>query len=194
MHALCFNAGNGRKSGSMGFLACCAVAMGNRPQGSINFWDVPNLLLQKFPAPEFSASVKIQLPTENSAEQCAGLIVMGMDYSRLSLMRKGDGMILQHIICKDAPSGQRETITQTVSIEGDSAILQVQVCAPNAKCRFHYSLDGKQFIPIGEEFIARTGKWIGAKAGLYCVSNFESPGGGHADCHWFRIAPGVHSA
>jgi beta-xylosidase len=50
------------------------------PEDYINFWDVPNLLLQKFPAPEFSATSKVSATLINEGDK-AGFIVMGMDYS-----------------------------------------------------------------------------------------------------------------
>jgi hypothetical protein len=47
---------------------------------------VPNLLLQKLPAPTFTVTTKIDatglLPDEE-----AGLVMMGMDYSYLAIVR-----------------------------------------------------------------------------------------------------------
>ena len=38
----------------------------------------------------------------------------------------------------------------------------------DAICTFSYSTDGVEFIPVGKSFTAAPGKWIGAKAGLFC--------------------------
>ena len=46
----------------------------------VNFWEVPNLLMQKFPAEEFTATTKLTFTAKQNGEQ-AGLIVMGWDYS-----------------------------------------------------------------------------------------------------------------
>ena len=48
------------------------------PDGFKNFWDLPNLLLQKFPAPEFTAGTKLTFTARTDDEQ-TGLIVMGLD-------------------------------------------------------------------------------------------------------------------
>ncbi|MBP1593589.1 MAG: Beta-xylosidase [Bacteroidetes bacterium] len=38
-----------------------------------------------------------------------------------------------------------------------------------------------------DEFIARQGKWIGAKIGLFCVNPNQSGNKGWVDVDWFRI-------
>ena len=43
-------------SASLRLLRLCNIAT---PQVSQNLWDVPNLLLQKFPGPEFTATTKV---------------------------------------------------------------------------------------------------------------------------------------
>lgn len=45
-----------------------------------NFWEVPNLLMQKFPAEEFTATAKLKVSAKDDG-QLSGLIVMGWDYS-----------------------------------------------------------------------------------------------------------------
>ena len=41
----------------------------------VNFWEVPNLLLQKFPAEEFAATTKLKVVAKADGQQ-SGLIVM----------------------------------------------------------------------------------------------------------------------
>ena len=43
----------------------------------VNFWEVPNLLLQKFPAEEFTATTKLKVVAKADGQQ-SGLIVMGL--------------------------------------------------------------------------------------------------------------------
>ena len=52
----------------------------------MNFWEVPNLLMQKFPAEEFTATTKLTFTAKQDGEQ-AGIIVMGWDYSYLSIRK-----------------------------------------------------------------------------------------------------------
>lgn len=57
----------------------------------------------------------------------------------------------------------------------------------DAVCIFSYSLDGRKWQPIGEEFTARPGKWIGAKVGLFCNRHHSKNDSGWMEAEWFRI-------
>ena len=68
-----------------------------------NLWDLPNLLLQKFPANRFTATAKLTfLPSDAIIGERTGLVVMGMDYAMLSLEKTALGFSLSEISCKDA--------------------------------------------------------------------------------------------
>ena len=59
--------------------------------------------------------------------------------------------------------------------------------SPDSKCQFSYSTDGKKFKNLGKEFIAREGKWIGAKVGFFCTRPVSNNDGGMMSIDWFRI-------
>ncbi len=58
---------------------------------------------------------------------------------------------------------------------------------PNASCIFSFSLDGEHFTNIENPFDAKEGGWIGAKIGLFCTKDFNTPAGGFADVDFFTI-------
>ncbi|MBS1656369.1 MAG: glycoside hydrolase, partial [Bacteroidetes bacterium] len=159
-----------------------------RPQNSKNFWDVPDLLLQKFPAPDFTATTKIKLTTDIPDKQ-AGLIIMGGDYSYLSVKKEKEGFSLSQVICHDAEKGGEEKTVDKRTIDNNWIWLRVKIKGPDASCYFSYSTDGKTFADIGEPFTATVGKWIGARVGIFCNAPFEAKNGGYADFDWFRITP-----
>lgn len=163
----------------------------------VNFWEVPNLLMQKFPAEEFTATTKLTFTAKQDGEQ-TGIIVMGWDYSYLSIRKEGDQFILQQAVCKDAEQQNPEQIKELANIpvehlkmpgvadnEWQTVYLQVKV-RKGAVCTFAYSLDGKKYTTVGEPFTARQGKWIGAKVGVFCVTPNEG-NRGWADVDWFRM-------
>jgi len=156
------------------------------PAPEANFWQVPNLLLQKFPAPDFTATAKVRLVPEQQNIR-GGLVVFGDDYSALELAVKEGTKILRLIVCMQAETGSREGLAAEIPIQTDTLILRVQVSSPNALCQFSYSLDGKEFVPAGRPFPAKPGRWVGAKVGLYCVSQAGSRAGGYLDVDWFRV-------
>ena len=153
--------------------------------------------MQKFPAEEFTATTKLTFTAKQNGEQ-AGLIVMGWDYSYLSIRKAGDKFILQQAVCKDAERQNPEQVKGLASIpveylkmpgvadnEWKTVYLRVKV-RRGAVCTFAYSLDGKKYTTVGEAFTARQGKWIGAKVGVFCVTPNEG-NRGWADIDWFRM-------
>lgn len=163
----------------------------------VNFWEVPNLLLQKFPAEEFTATTKLKVSAKDDG-QMSGLIVMGWDYAYLGVEKSGEGFILKYVQCKDAEQKTPEK-TSVVGILDKCRTFEAGLY-PNyeidiylrvkievgGKCSFYYSTDGKRFHNAGDTFIARQGKWIGAKVGLFSVAPYGKERG-WVDADWFRI-------
>lgn len=158
------------------------------PEGEKNLWNVPNLLTQKFPAPNFAATTKVKLVPEEAREgKTAGLLVMGLDHASLVVTNKPDGFYVQLRKAEKADKGGEEKILFETRLKKNEAYLKVQIQEPNGLCRFSYSENGRDFTKAGEIFQARPGKWIGAKVGLYSISASKAPRGGYADFEWFRI-------
>ena len=155
------------------------------PEDSKNFWDVPNLLLQKFPAPEFTATTKLTLTPRFEGEKF-GLIVMGLDYSYISVVNRQERLFVTQTTCLNADSGGKEVETNAVDLKERSFYLRVKV-ENEAVCRFSFSSDGKTFAPVGNSFKAKPGRWIGAKVGLFFVRNGKFNDAGSADIDWFHI-------
>jgi len=162
-----------------------------------SLWDAPALLLQKFPAPYFSATTKLTFTPFVKGER-TGLVVMGMNYASLIVENTEGGLTLNQITCLKADKGSPEKINATVPITSSTVYLKVEIRQskiankerinePKALCTFSYSMDGKSFSPIGETFTAREGLWIGAKVGIYCSRPKASNDSGYADVDWFRV-------
>ena len=156
-----------------------------RPEAARNFWEVPNLLLQKFPGPLFTATAKVNfMPLATGHE--TGLIVMGLDYAYLSLLQKDDGLYAGETVVKDADQGTAETRVAEQLVSGNEFYLRVTV-AEGAVASFSLSSDGQHFTTLGEPFRARQGRWIGAKLGLFAVRPSDSGKAGYADYDWVRL-------
>lgn len=148
------------------------------PKEYHNLWDLPNLLLQKFPSNRFKATAKLTfLPSDAINGERTGLVVMGMDYGMLSLEKTDKGFTLSQVSCKNADKKGEEKVHASVPLTDGELFLRVEV-APDASCRFSYSEDGKKFVPLGNSFTAREGKWIGAKMGLFCSRPVRNNDGG----------------
>jgi beta-xylosidase len=165
-----------------GWLRLNAVAM---PPDATNLWLVPNLLLQKLPAEQFTVTAMLDASRLSIGGQ-TGLIIMGMDYSYLGVKQTAAGCRLAKVVCHNANSGGRDVEEASADALGGLLYLRAQV-NPGAACDFAYSFDGRQFTSIGRTFRARAGRWIGAKVGLFCVCQPAAPPSGSADFDWFRF-------
>ena len=163
----------------------------------VNFWEVPNLLLQKTPADKFTATTKLRF-TSKADGQMGGLIMMGLDYSALVVRRVGKEFQLLQITCKGADKGntQTEQLIATLKPTAEDKIdykpgihmdIYMRLTVDNSKLQFAYSLDGKKYKPCGTEFQMREGKWIGAKFGYVSVDPNPKSDRGCLDADWIRI-------
>ncbi len=150
-----------------------------------NLWDVPNLLLQKFPAEEFTMTAKLDFKPRLDGEKVA-LVIMGVDYAYLGITNKGNSLSLAYSTCKPADKGTPEEEKSIGTISSPTIYLRVNV-SKGAKCSFSYSEDGANFKEAASGFTAQPGRWIGAKAGLFCTRTTKTNDSGFADVDWFRV-------
>ena len=157
------------------------------PQNYKSLWDIPNLLLQKFPSNSFTATAKITFnPSSRIKGERTGLVVMGMDYALLSLVNTENGLVLSQNECLKADREGTEITHASVNLNSNTLYLRVKV-QPNSVCTFSYSTDGERFQTLGKPFTAREGKWIGAKTGLFCSRPISNNDGGCVEVDWFRF-------
>ncbi|MFC6998916.1 glycoside hydrolase family 43 protein [Rufibacter roseus] len=157
------------------------------PEGAKNLWDVPNLLLQKFPAETFTATTKLKFTTNPKLQtERVGLLVMGADYAHVSLVSKADGLYVAYASALKADKGTPEKEQIIGKLNGNEVYFRVKV-GKDAKCQFSYSQDGQNFQNVGSTFTAVPGRWIGAKVGLFATRQDKINDSGFADVDWFRI-------
>lgn len=170
------------------------------PENFVNFWDIPNLLLQKLPAPVFTATTKLSAVLLNEGDK-AGLIMMGWDYAHIALVKTKESYAVAYTICKEAEQGTSEKTVSTndlkkikvneiynykTLIPSVEIWLRIQV-ADGGICTFAYSVDGKSFQSFPETFKARQGKWIGAKTGLFILNKERGTSRSWVDADWFNV-------
>ena len=162
---------------------------GQLPEYFKNYWDVPNLLLQKFPAETFTATTKLKFTANPKLQdERTGLIVMGENYAYVSLVSKPDGLYLTHNTATKADKGTPEKEEILGKLNGNEVYFRVSV-SKDAACQFSYSEDGTSFKSVGVPFTAVPGRWIGAKVGLFATRPGKTNDSGYADVDWFRITP-----
>ena len=166
-------------------------------EGWKNFWEVPNMLLQKTPADAFTVTTKLRF-TSKADGQFGGLIMMGLDYSALVVRRVGSEFQLVQMTCKAADKGKPQTENVIATLKptavdkidykpGIHEDIYLRLKVKDSKMTFAWSQDGKKFKDCGDEFQMREGKWIGAKFGYLSVETNQKADRGWVDADWIRI-------
>ena len=162
-----------------------------------NFWEVPNLLLQKTPADEFTVITKIRM-TSKADGQFGGLIMMGLDYSAIVVKRVGRQFQLIQMTCQAADKGNPQTENVIATLEptaedktdykpGIHEDIFLRLTVSHSKVRFAWSQNGKKFTDCGDEFLMKEGKWIGAKFGFISAETDPKCDRGWVDADWIRV-------
>ncbi len=174
------------------------------PENAKTIYDLPNLLLQKFPARNFTATAKVQFfPRKKNGKlmegERAGIVVMGYNFGTLSLMSRKDGIYLVQTECYKANKGGEESEVEAVKVDDGKEMylrMRLDYTGPKvpkqkpdytAEATFYYSFDGKKYTKIGNPVKVDVGHWIGAKFGMYCSRSWSSNDSGWLDIDWFRV-------
>jgi len=152
-----------------------------------NLWLVPNLLLQKFPTLNFTATTKI-IANYNHKGEIGGLVVFGNEWAfigieninqkeyKISMFTGNYNQCNDLSVCHESDTLKTNTFYLKVSV--------IEGCI----CKFSYSIDNTNFKPIGTYFNAKPGRWIGAKVGLFSINReITDIKNGYIDIDWFRI-------
>ena len=172
-----------------------------------NLWPVPNMLLQKTPADEFTVTAKLRF-TSKADGQMGGIIMMGHNYQALVVRRVGHEFQLLLLTCQDADRGkpQQEELVTTLKPTAEDKIdykpgihedIYLRMRVSNAEAgqahggkplvSFAWSQNGKQFKPCGQQYDMKQGKWIGAKFGFVAVDTNPKTDRGWIDADWIRV-------
>ena len=172
-----------------------------------NLWPVPNMLLQKTPADEFTVTAKLRF-TSKADGQMGGIIMMGHNYQALVVRREGKEFKLLILTCQDADRGkaQQEEVVATLKPTAEDKTdykpgihediyLRLRVSNAEAgvahggkpRVSFAWSLNGKKFTPCGSQYEMKQGKWIGAKFGFVAVDTNPKTDRGWIDADWIHV-------
>jgi len=153
------------------------------------YGDMPNLLLQKWPAPEFSCVTKLDLSHLENGDE-AGVISMGMSYGLITFRRDG-GQLTPCFITgvqkygKILPDMTEETekplpaiafeqaqaiyVRYTVKRTGTRDLNASEKNFPLELVTIEYGTDGNSYQAAGS-MTAVPGRWVGVKNGVFCCS------------------------
>ncbi|HTF84285.1 MAG TPA: glycoside hydrolase 43 family protein [Cellvibrio sp.] len=152
-----------------------------------SLWPTASLLLQKFPAPEFSVTTRVTLNGLATGDR-AGLLVYGYHYGWIGLRKEGDKTQLVYATCYDAMSDRAERIRFREDVNTDSVYLRVEM-REEGKAEFSFSVDGKHYRTVSGLFRADRGRWVGGKIGLFSSSDVGNDPKRYGDFEFFEVNP-----
>ncbi len=160
------------------------------------YGDMPNLLLQKWPAPEFSCVTELDLSQLADGDE-AGVISMGMTYGLVTFRKAVDklypyfvtgvqkfGKILVEETTEEETaleplkigSEGRIFVRCTVKRTGTRDLSESEKGFPLETVTFEYGINAADYKKAGE-VVAVPGRWVGAKCGMFCASQNEGSAG-----------------
>ncbi len=135
--------------------------------------DVPNLLLQKWPAPEFQITTCLEL--ENMADgDAAGMVSQCGHYTGLAVVRRGENYYLQQRTGNWANGDEvridlRELSGLNPQGQTPKRLYLRMYVRKETYVSFAVSLDEEHFEMVGETVEAAPGRWVGVKTGLFAI-------------------------
>lgn len=158
------------------------------PDAATNYYQVPNLLLQKLPGESFTVDTKMTFgPNENKLGERAGILIMGRSYASLALEDREDGIYLVYNISDDAQYGNPEKEIFSKKMDSSTIYFKISVTA-DGMAKFSYSENGRRFKTLDTSFKIVRGHWIGAKVGLFNTRQKTTNNSGFADFDYFRFS------
>ncbi|MCD8037600.1 MAG: glycoside hydrolase 43 family protein [Lachnospiraceae bacterium] len=160
------------------------------------YGDMPNLLLQKWPAPEFTCITRLDLSGLSDYDE-AGVISMGMRYGLITFQRRSDMLVPRYVTGeqkygKILPVETVETATElepidmrradeiyvryTVKRTGTRDLSKSERDFPLETVTIEYGTDAEGFIKAGE-MASVPGRWVGVKNGVFCASQKDGSTG-----------------
>ncbi len=152
------------------------------------YGDIPNLLLQKWPAPEFECVTKIDIFGLTGGDE-TGVISMGMEYGVLSFCKMGSCYRVKTVkgvqkfennlvsetkedenIVSELPLDTKEVyVKYLVERIGTRNLSQEERNFPEEKVSLYFGTDGYTY-EKAFEMISVPGRWVGVKNGVFCLS------------------------
>ncbi|WP_338766941.1 glycoside hydrolase 43 family protein [Massilia sp. METH4] len=139
-----------------------------------SFWEARNSLTQRAIGPLSSPTVVLDAGGLKDGD-VAGLALLNLPYATLGVEKTAGGLSV-------AVFDQMKNATKRVPLKAPRVWLRADADFLTEKARFSYSVDGKTFVPVGDEF-TMVFQLVTFQGGRYALFNYNTAGseGGVAD-------------
>ncbi len=135
--------------------------------------DISNLLIQKWPAPNFVITTKLHL--ENMAEgDVAGMVSQCANYTALMVKKENGQLVLEQ---RSGHWTKDDEVRERLgAVEADTIYIRMRV-EKETHVSFEIGYDEEHFSPTGKVIEAAPGRWVGVKVGLTAINEMGNKGG-----------------
>ena len=166
----------------------------------VNLWSVPNLYLKKFEGETGADTLRATISATADGQQ-SGLVIMGRSYCRIAFILSGGRFTVARSLCQDADQGGKEVTEKIATVDARRFNAGAKDCytcdvtfliryKKGVVCALSYSVNGEPYTEAVDGYLAREGKWIGAKYGVYSLAP-EGGGRGWIDLK-YKLSPDAH--
>ncbi|MCM1099821.1 MAG: glycoside hydrolase 43 family protein [Clostridium sp.] len=142
---------------------------------NLQLCDTPNLLIQKWPAPDFKITTLLHLDRMQEGDM-AGMVSQCGHYTGLAVVKR-DG---KYMLCQRTGDWTKDNearqYLEMPALQGDVICLRMRV-RDEKYVSFEAGANEEHLIPVGETVEATPGRWVGVKAGLFAVNESGRTGG-----------------
>lgn len=152
---------------------------------STSIANVPNLLLQKWIAPEFSAVTELMCATVEEGS-VAGMVSLGVDYGAAAIRRREGSLSIISVsgsqTFKNEKAYSEDTVVELTNIDSTvekvffrNRVESLPVVEKNVTRNMiylDYSLDGTNYENV-LAYEATAGRWVGVKNGIFCCHEIK---------------------
>ncbi|MCR5215626.1 MAG: glycoside hydrolase 43 family protein [Lachnospiraceae bacterium] len=169
-----------------------------KPEESIS--DAPNLLLQKWVLPEFTAETKMTLD-QLQPNDFVGMVSMGMTYGAVGVRKSAKGLELVKVLGSQHFSNEKSHPEDTDEVVATlpnlseiyfrntvKSLEPKEEFVPREEISFSVSTDGEHYTDL-LSFESQAGRWVGVKNGVFAIheqGDTQDPAGNTA-VDYFRI-------
>lgn len=152
---------------------------------STSIANVPNLLLQKWIAPEFSAVTELMCATLEEGS-VAGMVSLGVDYGAAAIRRREGSLSIISVsgsqTFKNEKAYSEDKVVELANIDSTvekvffrnrvESLPMVEKNVTRNKIYLDYSLDGTNYENV-LAYEATAGRWVGVKNGIFCCHEIK---------------------
>ncbi|MDR3594524.1 glycoside hydrolase 43 family protein [Clostridium sp.] len=149
-------------------------------------WNSANILTQKVVCPTFVAEIKIDF-TSLSVGSKAGMLIIGGEYASMCIERTQEEINIVYLESEGEDKKQFENIIERIPFEDSYEIYFKMEFNGDVTCTFYYSIDGLQWSKAVKDFFPKKGTWVGARIGIFAITDGEVKKRGYADFSYFKV-------